>query len=279
MDLNKATNTMTHLYTKGMDLGLEYAPRLFLAIVTMVIGLYIIRGVSKLFIVSLSSTNIDPTLVPFLENLLTWILKLLLFISVASMLGIATTSFVAIIGAAGLAIGLALQGSLSNFAGGVLIMIFKPYRVGDFIEAQGLSGQVKEVQIFNTILVSLQNKKIIIPNGLASNGTVTNYTAEGMIRVDLTIGVSYDADIKETKKVLYQVLNHHDKILKDPAPFVGVLEMADSSVNFVVRPYCLPQDYWEVYFGVNEAIKIALDENNITIPFPQRDVHLIPTQS
>jgi small conductance mechanosensitive channel len=191
------------------------------------------------------------------------------------MVGIATTSFVAVLGAAGLAVGLALQGSLANFAGGVLVMVFKPYKVGDLIEAQGHLGVVKEVQIFNTILVSPQSKRIIIHNGATSNGSVVNYTAEGQIRVDLTIGVSYSADIDETKSVLMDVLVNNTLVLKDPVPFVGVLEMADSSVNFAVRPHCLPEHYWDVFFGVNEAMKKALDKNAIAIPFPQRDVHLI----
>jgi small conductance mechanosensitive channel len=191
------------------------------------------------------------------------------------MVGIATTSFVAVLGAAGLAVGLALQGSLANFAGGVLVMIFKPYKVGDLIESQGHLGVVKEVQIFNTILISPQSKRIIIPNGATSNGSVVNYTVEGKIRVDLTVGVSYDADIDQTKSVLMDVMVNHDKVIQDPAPFVGVTEMADSSVNFVVRPHCLPEHYWDVYFDINEGVKKALDKNAITIPFPQRDVHLI----
>jgi small conductance mechanosensitive channel len=220
-------------------------------------------------------SKVDPTLIPFMGSLVSWVLKLLLFISVASMVGIATTSFVAVLGAAGLAVGLALQGSLANFAGGVLVMVFKPYKVGDLIEAQGHLGVVKEVQIFNTILVSPQSKRIIIPNGATSNGSVVNYTAEGQIRVDLTIGISYSADIDETKAVLMDVLVNNGLVLKDPAPFVGVSEMADSSVNFAVRPHCLPEHYWDVFFGVNEAMKKALDKNAIAIPFPQRDVHLI----
>lgn len=194
------------------------------------------------------------------------------------MLGVATTSFVAVLGAAGLAVGLALQGSLSNFAGGVLVMIFKPYRVGDLIEAQGLLGVVKEVQIFNTILVSPQNKQIIIPNGLASNGTVTNYSAEGILRVDLTVGISYDSNIKVAKDILLEVMAKNEMVLSDPAPFVGVSEMADSSVNLAVRPHCKVEHYWDVYFGINEAMKNALDEHQITIPFPQRDVHMIPAE-
>jgi len=263
------------LTMKGYELGLAYAPKLILALLTLLIGLWIISGITKLVKASMARSKVDPTLIPFMGSLASWLLKALLFISVASMIGIATTSFVAVLGAAGLAIGLALQGSLANFAGGVLVMVFKPYKVGDLIEAQGHLGVVKEVQIFNTILLSPQSKRIIIPNGATSNGSVVNYTVEGKIRVDLTAGVSYDADIDQTKVVLMDVLLNNDKVLQDPAPFVGLSEMADSSVNFAVRPHCLPEHYWDVYFSVNEEIKKALDKNAISIPFPQRDVHLI----
>ncbi|MCJ8319299.1 MAG: mechanosensitive ion channel [Colwellia sp.] len=274
-NLNSSATHLESLSLKAYELGLEYAPKLALAIVTLLIGLWVIRGITKLTQASMERSKVDPTLIPFMGSLTSWILKVLLFISVASMIGIATTSFIAVLGAAGLAIGLALQGSLANFAGGVLVMIFKPYKVGDLIESQGHLGVVKEVQIFNTILLSPQSKRIIIPNGAVSNGSIINYTAEGLIRVDLTIGVSYSADIDQTKAVLMDVLLANDKVLPEPAPFVGVSEMADSSVNFAVRPHCLPEHYWDVYFGINEAVKKALDKNAISIPFPQRDVHLI----
>ncbi|MEI6893047.1 MAG: mechanosensitive ion channel domain-containing protein [Colwellia sp.] len=266
---------LEELSMKAYELGLMYAPKLILSILTLLIGLWIISGIAKLVKASMVRSKVEPTLIPFMVSLVSWLLKVLLFISVASMIGVATTSFIAILGAAGLAIGLALQGSLANFAGGVLVMVFKPYKVGDLIETQGHLGVVKEVQIFNTILISPQSKRIIIPNGSTSNGSVVNYTAEGKIRVDLTVGVSYNADIDQTKAVLMEVLENNDKVLQDPAPFVGLSEMADSSVNFAVRPHCLPEHYWDVYFSVNEAIKKALDKNAITIPFPQRDVHLI----
>ena len=273
--INTDTTQLEALSMKAYELGIEYAPKLALAILTLIIGLWIISGIRKLIMHSMERSKVDPTLIPFMGSLTSWLLKVLLFISVASMIGIATTSFIAVLGAAGLAIGLALQGSLANFAGGVLVMIFKPYKVGDLIETQGHLGVVKEVQIFNTILVSPQSKRIIIPNGSTSNGSVINYTVEGKIRVDLTIGVSYSADIDQTKAVLHDVLKANDKVMQDPAPFVGVAEMADSSVNFAVRPHCLPEHYWDVFFGVNEAMKKALDSNAIAIPFPQRDVHLI----
>lgn len=273
--LGVSTEQLENLSTKAYELGIEYAPKLALAIITLFIGLWIISGIVKLIKLSMERSKVDPTLVPFMSSLISWGLKVLLFISVASMIGIATTSFVAVLGAAGLAIGLALQGSLANFAGGVLVMVFKPYKVGDLIESQGHLGVVKEVQIFNTILIAPQSKQVIIPNGATSNGSIVNYTVEGKIRVDLTVGVSYDADIDQTKAVLMDVLAANDKVMQDPAPFVGVLEMGDSSVNFAVRPHCEPKDYWDVFFSVNEAMKKALDKNAIAIPFPQRDVHLI----
>ncbi|PKG81070.1 mechanosensitive ion channel protein [Colwellia sp. 75C3] len=273
--IDSSITQLETLTMKAYELGLAYAPKLILSILTLLIGLWIISGISKLVQASMERSKVDPTLIPFMGSLVSWLLKVLLFISVASMIGVATTSFIAVLGAAGLAIGLALQGSLANFAGGVLIMIFKPYKVGDLIESQGHLGVVKEVQIFNTILLSPQSKRIIIPNGSTSNGSVVNYTVEGKIRVDLTVGVSYDADIDKTKAVLMEVLVNNDKVMQDPAPFIGLSEMADSSVNFAVRPHCLPEHYWDVYFGVNEAVKKALDKNAIAIPFPQRDVHLI----
>ena len=276
--MNEVENTIAladTLAMKAYELGLEYAPKLALAIVTLIIGLWIIGGIRKLVTMSMKSSKVDPTLIPFLDSLASWSLKALLFISVASMVGIATTSFVAVLGAAGLAVGLALQGSLANFAGGVLIMIFKPYKVGDLIESDGHLGTVKEVQIFNTIIIAPQSKRVILPNGAVSNGSITNYTVEGKIRVDLSVGISYNADIDQAKSVLLDVLKANDKVMQDPAPFVGVSGMGDSSVDLAVRPHCHPKDYWDVYFEVNEAVKKALDNNNISIPFPQRDVHLI----
>jgi small conductance mechanosensitive channel len=193
---------------------------------------------------------------------------------VAAKLGVETTSFAAIIGAAGLAIGLALQGSLSNFAGGTLIMIFKPYKVGDLIEAQGEIGTVKEIEIFTTKLIGVTNKEIIIPNGSLSNGNIINYTSLGTRRVDLVFGVSYDADIKETKNVLMNVLTSNPKVINDPEPTVNVVELADSSINFAVRPWCKSEDYWDVYFEVTEATKEALDKAGIEIPYPhQVEIH------
>lgn len=256
-----------------------YLPRLAAAIITLIVGLWIIGVVVKLTRKGMEKSKLDQTLVPFLCNLTSWGLKALLFISAASMIGIATTSFIAVLGAAGLAVGLALQGSLANFAGGVLILIFKPYAIGDLIEAQGHLGVVKEVQIFNTILLTPNNKRVIIPNGALSNGSTVNYSAEGALRVDLTIGISYKSDIPKAKEVLVQMMKENPQVLDDPAPMTAVVELADSSVNLVVRPWCLTADYWDVYFETTERAKQVLEANDISIPFPQRDVHLYSEDS
>jgi small conductance mechanosensitive channel len=263
-------NIATLAYDKIMD----YGPKLLLALVVLFIGLRIIKSITKMSNKRFEKTNLDPTLRPFLLSLISVLLKAMLFIAVASMIGVETTSFVAVLGAAGLAVGLALQGTLANFAGGVLLLIFKPYKVGDLIETQGHLGSVKEIQIFNSILLSPENKTIIIPNGAISNGDITNYSKEGMIRVDIIIGISYNADIKKAKDVLNEIMASDSRVLKDPAPTVAVSELADSSVNMVVRPWCNPADYWDVLFDTTENCKLALDEANIEIPFPQLDVHL-----
>jgi small conductance mechanosensitive channel len=259
---------------KAIELVMMYAPKVVLAIITLVVGLWLIGMITKVTRKSMEKTKADKTLIPFITNLISWLLKVLLFISVASMVGIATTSFIAVLGAAGLAIGLALQGSLGNFAGGVLILIFKPYNVGDLIEAQGHLGVVKEVQIFNTILLTPDNKRVIIPNGAVSNGSIVNYSAEGILRVDMVIGIAYESDIPKAKEVLHKAMADHELVLKDPEPTVAVSELADSSVNFVVRPWSKVEDYWQVYFDITEAAKLGLEDSGISIPFPQRDVHL-----
>jgi len=253
---------------KGLQLMLEYTPKIITALLILIIGLWLIKIITKYARKMMMKRGIDETLMKFLSDLIGWILKALLFITVISQLGVPATSFVAILGAAGLAVGLALQGSLANFAGGALIMIFKPFKVGDLIEAQGEIGVVKEIQIFVTKLVTPGNKLVIIPNGTLSNGNILNYTEEGKLRVDLTYGVSYDADIKQTKEVLMSVLAANNKVLKDPAPAVTVSELADSSVNFAVRPWCTPENYWDVYFETTENVKEALDKAGIEIPYP-----------
>ncbi|MFK7782236.1 mechanosensitive ion channel family protein [Psychroserpens sp.] len=253
---------------KGYEIIVDFGPKILAAIAIWIIGSWIIKGIIKGLGKAMQKRDYDESLKKFLLNLLTWTLKIILIIVVLGTVGIETTSFAAILAAAGLAVGLALQGSLANFAGGVLLMIFKPIKIGDLIEAQGELGVVKEIEIFTTKLVGLTNREIIIPNGTLSNGNIINYTTEGTRRVDLVFGVGYDSDIKQTKDVLMNVLTSHPKVLKDPAPAVTVTELADSSINFAVRPWCKTEDYWDVYFDVTENTKEALDAAGIEIPYP-----------
>lgn len=254
---------------KGINIGTEYGLKIITAIIIWIVGKWIIGKLMKLFSKMLrKNPNMDETLERFLGNLVKTILMILLIIAILGNLGIDTASFAAVLAAAGLAVGLALQGSLSNFAGGVLIMLFKPYKVGDLIEAQGELGVVQEIQIFTTKMSTPGNKLAIIPNGALSNGNIKNYTELGQLRVDLVMGVAYDADIKETKEALMRAMTSQEKVLKDPAPTVNMLELADSSVNYAVRPFATPDDYWDVYFKTIENCKIELDKAGIEIPYP-----------
>jgi len=253
---------------KLITLASEYGLKVIGAILIWIIGSWVIKRIKKLLIKVMDKADYDESLEIFISNLVVGALKILLVIAILGNLGVETTSFAAVLGAAGLAVGLALQGSLSNFAGGVLLMIFKPYKIGDFIEAQGEMGTVKEIEIFTTKLNTPDNKEVIIPNGVLSNGNITNYSTEKQRRIDITMGVSYDADIKQTKDVLMKVLTDNPKILKDPAPLIALTELADSSVNYKVRPWVLSADYWGVYAEVMEACKIELDKAGIEIPYP-----------
>lgn len=251
-----------------------YAPKILLAIVVLIIGLWVIKKIVKCTGKTMEKKGTDTSLRKFFSSLMGIGLKVLLLISVAGMIGIQTTSFIAVIGAAGLAIGLALQGTLANFAGGILILLFKPYKISDLIEAQGHIGVVKEIQMFVTILLTPENKTVFIPNGAISNGNIVNYTRQDLIRVNLMFGISYKSDIAKSKEVLMNLMVNHPKVLKEPAPFVGVSGLGDSSVNLATRPYTKPGDYWEVYFYMYEHGKIELEKAGISIPFPQVDVHM-----
>ena len=258
---------------KGIDFIVTYGLKIVSAVLLLLIGNWLIKKVINIIRKISMKKHIDASLQNFLLSLVTWTLKIFLFITVLSQLGVATSSFVAIVGAAGLAIGLALQGSLANFAGGALIMLFKPYKLGDLIDAQGARGTVKEIQIFTTTLLTPENKTVIIPNGALSNGNITNYTEEGCLRVDLVVGVAYNTDLKKAKKILMDVMNKHEHVLKNPAPSVMVLELADSSINIAVRPWVKPEHYWNVYSDVLEGTKEALDLANIEIPYPHMVLH------
>ncbi len=273
MDLSNLD--LQQLSNQAVTMGATYLPKLALALLVLIIGFFFIGKVNRLIQRVVKKRNLDPSLGSFLGGLLSWLLKGMLFISVASMVGIATTSFVAVLGAAGLAVGLALQGSLANFAGGVLILIFKPFKTGDYIIAQGEEGTVKTIDVFATILTTLDNKRVVIPNGPLAGGKMINVSAEETRRVDLSVGIGYDDNIKSAITALEKMCSSHNKVLQSPSVFVGVTDYGDSSINLTIRSWCKGEDYWDVFFELNESIKTTLDSANISIPFPQRDVHMI----
>lgn len=255
------------------DMIMEYGPKLATAIITLIVGLIVIRVIVNAIGKLMAKRNVDPSLQPFLRSMTSMLLKVMLFISVIGMLGVEMTSFIAILGAAGLAVGMALSGTLQNFAGGVILLIFKPFKVGDFVEMQGFSGVVKEILIFNTIMNTGDNKTIILANGPVSTGSIVNYSKEENRRVDMTFGIGYNDDIDKAKATMQSLIDADSRILKDPASFIAVSELADSSVNFVVRAWVKSADYWGVYFDMQEKVKKTFDSENISIPYPQMDVH------
>ncbi|HUG99884.1 MAG TPA: mechanosensitive ion channel domain-containing protein [Gammaproteobacteria bacterium] len=244
------------------------------AIVVFVLGRWIARRVAGLLERGLERAGTDPTLVGFFRNIIYFGLLVMVVIAAVAQLGVQTTSFIAVLGAAGLAIGLALQGSLANFAAGVLMIIFRPFKAGDFIDAAGTAGVVEEVQLFTTMLRTPDNKTIIIPNAQITAGTITNYSARDTRRLDLVFGVSYSDDLDQVKRVINEVLAAEPRLLQEPEPLIGLLELGDNSVNFAVRPWVRSSDYWSVFFDLQEAMKKRFDREGISIPFPQRDVHL-----
>jgi len=252
------------------------APHYFVALAILVIGWILINIFVSVFKSTLTKRKVDATLVPFISSLLNAILKVALVISVAAKVGIQTTSFVAILGAAGLAVGLALQGSLSNFAGGVLILLLKPFKVGNFIEACGHSGTVKEIQIFHTIMLTADNKTIILPNGSLANGPIVNFSTQAQRRMDIVFGISYGDDFNKAKDLIKGLLEEDKRVLKTPEYFVRVVELADNSVNIQVRAWVESADYWAVRFDLIENTKSTFDREDVSFPFPQRDVTLIP---
>lgn len=251
-----------------------YGMKIVGALLILVIGIWVAKQVRKGLAKVMGRSSVDPMLISFVGSLAYCAMVVFVVIAALEKLDVKTTSFVAILGAAGLAIGLALQGSLANFAAGVLMIIFKPFKVGDFIEAAGVSGVVEEIHIFTTTVNTPDNKKVIIPNAKLTGDNITNYTANTTRRVDLTAGIGYADDIDKARAAIEAVLAENPKVLKTPAPQISVAEMADSSVNFVVRPWTKPETYWDVYFEVTESIKKRFDADGISIPFPQRDVHI-----
>ncbi|MHC4507548.1 MAG: mechanosensitive ion channel family protein [Planctomycetota bacterium] len=251
-----------------------YWLRVVAAIVIFVVGRWLAGLISKLVGRAMTRAKVDETLTNFVQNLCYIALLVFVIIAAINKLGVDTASFAVVVGAAGLAIGFALQGSLANFTAGIMLIIFKPFKVGDFVELAGKMGTVKEIQIFNTILNSPDNVRVIIPNGQATGSNIMNFTVNGTRRVDMVVGVSYEDDLKKAQQVIEGVLAEDDRILKDPPTTVAVSELGDNSVNFVVRPWVKAADYWDVRFDTIRKMKLALDKNGISIPFPQRDIHM-----
>lgn len=260
---------------KLFELTMTYGGKLLLALITLIVGLWLIGKFNKGLRKAFEMRSFDQTLQSFLANLVGMVLKILLLVSVVSMLGVQMTSFIALLGAAGLAIGMALSGTMQNFAGGVMLLIFKPFKVGDFIEAQGHMGTVKEVQIFHTILNTPDKKTVIIPNGGLSTGSMTNFSTEPIRRLDWTFGISYNDNIDKAREIIIGIVSADERVHKDPAPFVGLINLGESSVDLVTRVWVYAADYWDLFFEINEKVKKEFDKQGISIPFPQRDVHLI----
>ena len=256
------------------ELAVSFGLNIIAALAILVIGIWIIKLIRRIVEKRLDKREIDPTLAKFLLNLIYFLLLTVVILAALSQLGIETTSFIAILGAAGLAVGLALQGSLANFASGVLLIIFRPFKVDDFVKLADEEGFVEKIQIFTTQIRSFDNRTIIIPNSIITGGKITNYSTKEIRRVDLSIGISYGDNIKHAIDSLMEILDNHPKVLKDPAPFVGVTGYGDSSIDLTLRPWSKTEDYWDVFFEVNHAIKEQFDSKGVSIPFPQRDVHL-----
>lgn len=267
MDLEQILDQLTVIM-------IQYGPKLIGAIVVWIIGGWIVKVLTNAFGKMLDKKNTDASLKPFLKGIVGTLLKIMLVISVLGMLGIQMTSFIAILGAAGLAVGMALSGTLQNFAGGVMILLFKPFKAGDVIDAQGYLGSVSEIQIFNTILKTPDNKTVIIPNGGLATSSMVNYSTEKLRRVDWTIGIGYGDDADKAKTVIKRLCDEDPRILKDPELFIAVSELADSSVNFAVRAWVNSADYWGVFFDLNKKVYETFGNEGLNIPFPQMDVHV-----
>jgi len=269
--MEKFQEIIERLYTLAVRYGIKF----ILAIVVLIVGLMVIKWITKTLVKVMKKREVDESLIPFLKSLTGILLKVMLVISVMGMVGIQMTSFIAVLGAAGLAVGLALQGTLQNFAGGVMILLFKPYQVGDFIEAAGYMGTVKEIQIFTTHLLTPDNRKVIIPNSPLATNAMTNFSAMPTRRIDFSFGIGYSDDIDKAKNILLKMAEKDERILKDENPPTVMVEaLGDSSVNLKLRVWLKSEDYWDVFFDYTENVKKQFDGAEISIPFPQRDVHV-----
>jgi len=269
--MEKVQEIFDRMYT----LIIRYGMKIILALVVLIVGLIVIKWITKGLVRLMKKSNVNTSLIPFLKTLTNIGLKAMLVISVMGMVGIEMTSFIAVLGAAGLAVGLALSGTLQNFAGGVMILLFKPYEVGHFIEAQGFMGTVKEIQIFTTVLSTPDNRKVIIPNSPLATGSITNFSAMPTRRIDFSFGIGYSDDIDKAKDILLKMAQNDDRVLKEDNPPVVMVEaLGDSSVNLKLRTWVKSEDYWGLFFDITENVKKQFDGARISIPFPQRDVHL-----
>lgn len=262
-----------------LDKGFEYGLNLALSIGVLIIGLIIAKRLSRMFAKILMKRDFEPSLQGFLVSLVSILLKILVVLTALTQLGVEMTSFVALLGAAGLAIGMAFSGTLGNFAGGVMILIFRPYKVGDLILAQGEQGIVQQIQIFSTILLTLDNKTVIIPNGALANGNITNFTHQEIRRVDFTVGIAYGDNYDTAKATLQRFIDEDSRIIADQKNFIGLASLGDSSVNLAMRAWCKTEDYWDVFYLMNERIYKEFGQNGLNIPFPQMDVHVHETKS
>lgn len=259
--------------------AMPWAINLVMALLVFFIGRMVVNLITKLIYKILQRSKMDDILVNFVGSIVRSILLLFVIIAALDQLGVDTTSLIALLGAAGLAVGLALQDSLQNFAAGVMLIVFRPFKAGDFVEAGGTAGAIESISIFSTTMRTPDNKEVIVPNGAIYGGTITNFSARDTRRVDLVFGIGYDDDLRKAKSVLQELVDSDERIFKDPACTIAVSELADSSVNFVVRPWVKSADYWDVLFGLTEAVKLRFDEEGISIPYPQMDVHLDPAQT
>ena len=255
------------------DYVVPWSINIALAIVVFIVGRLVAKGLVKVLEGVLVRSKVDSMLIEFIGSIASAALLLFVIIASLDMLGVNTTSLIAMLGAAGLAVGLALQGSLQNFASGVLLIIYRPFQVGNYIDAGGVSGTVEKITIFNTIMLTPDNREIVVPNGAVYGGTITNFSARATRRVDMVFGIGYGDDIKKARDIIMQTMESDERILKDPAPKVALGELADSSVNFVVRPWVNASDYWDVKWDLTEKVKLAFDDNGVSIPFPQMDIH------
>lgn len=274
---------MTEIVQSMLDVAVQWLLNNYLSLVMALliffIGKWVANLITKAVRALMLKANMEQILVSFLSRIVKSILLIFVVIAALTQLGVATTSLVAIIGAAGLAVGLALKDSLQNFASGVMLISFRPFKAGDFVEVAGVSGVVERIAIFSTTMRTPDNKEVTVPNGSIYGGTIVNYSARPTRRVDMVFGIGYDDDLKKAKALIEKIVNEDERVLKDPAPVIAVSELADSSVNFIVRPWVNATDYWPVYWDMHEKLKLAFDENGISIPYPQMDVHLDKTES